>query len=191
MNCKIRRFKALSFACGILILLSMQSCLTVARIQRNCDAFSKICTVATVTDIKYRDTTIYIDRKVPVFLSRDTAKIYGLVGISTLGAQMAAMTSTSGLVTVKSSIENSKLVTVGYINKDSIVAAIRDSVILKNAIRDTNSKNTIVVRDKSVSAIYKYSLWIVIIEIVALILLVISKLTAVTPMSIISKITGK
>ena len=71
----------------LLIGLLSVSCMTVKRIEKHCDDFAKICVVPvkkeveiitnTVTEIKYRDTTIYIKvpgkeviKKMPVYITR-------------------------------------------------------------------------------------------------------------------------
>ena len=71
----------------ISILLLSVSCMTVKRVERNCDLFMTVCEVPvkveteiltnTITKIEYRDTTIYvylpgkvIERKVPVYITK-------------------------------------------------------------------------------------------------------------------------
>lgn len=71
----------------ILIGLLSVSCMTVKRIEKNCDLFAKVCiteteteteiTTETKTEIEYRDTTIYIEipgkeviKEIPVYIEK-------------------------------------------------------------------------------------------------------------------------
>jgi hypothetical protein len=101
---------------------------------------------------------------VPYFFAKDTAKINGLVTINSSGAQLAPVTATHGLVTVTASVENSHLIVTGFINRDSIVTVIRDSIRLENAIRESASKTTVTVRQKYVPGFYKFTFWFAVIE---------------------------
>ena len=154
----------------LLIPILFTSCLTARRIERNCDLFAKVCGSGTTTEIRYRDTIIYLDRKVPVFLPHDTAQLHGLVNINSSGAQMNRITSSSGIVTVTAEVVNSKLTATGYINRDSIIAQVRDSIKLKNAIRESDSKTTVTVQEKVIPGFYKFTFWVFIAELVALLL---------------------
>jgi len=147
----------------LVILIVCSSCLTARRIEKNCDLFAKICGTGTVTEIRYKDTTIIFDRRVPVFLPRDTAKLQGLVKINSTGAQMPVVTSKKGIVTISAQVIDSKLTATGFINRDSIIAAIRDSVKLKNAIRESGTTTTVVVREPYIPGFYKFTFWVVIL----------------------------
>ena len=162
---------------GILLTgFLFSSCLTVKRVERNCDLFAKICETGTTTEIRYKDTTIFIDRDVPVYLPRDTAYLQGQVTLDTLGAQMEPTTIKEGLMTITARVKDSKLTASGFINRDSIVANIRDSILIKNAIRQSNSKTTVTIREKYIPGFYKFTFWFAIISWVGLILWIIIKL---------------
>lgn len=154
----------------LLIPILFSSCLTARRIERNCDLFAKVCGSGTTTEIRYRDTIIYLDRKVPVFLPHDTAQLRGLVSINSSGAQMNRITSSSGIVTVTAEVVDSKLTATGYINRDSIIAQVRDSIKLKNAIRESDSKTIVTIQEKVIPGFYKFTFWVFIAELVALLL---------------------
>jgi len=163
----------------------------VSRIQRNCEAFSKICVTATNTEIKYRDTTIYVTKDIGIALPKDTAIINNSVTVNSLGAQMNLVVSKKGIITVSSFIHNSKLVTTGYVNKDSIIKSVQDSILLKNALVNKSSQSTIIVKDKYIPIVYKYAFWILIAEIILLLIIVVLKLSSFSPVSIISKFISK
>lgn len=147
-----------------LVLILFSSCLTAKRIERNCELFARVCGTQTTTEIKYRDTTIFLDRRVPVFLPHDTANVQGLVRINGSGAQMEKTTSKNGIVTVTAEVVDSRLVATGYINRDSIVAQIRDSILLKNAIRESDTKTTVTVQKKYIPGFYKFTFWAFFVE---------------------------
>ena len=64
----------------VLITLSLQGCLTIGQIERNCDKFAKLCAPVTVTE--YRDTTFYVRDTLYWQLPRDTVTIRDTVMIS-------------------------------------------------------------------------------------------------------------
>jgi len=160
----------------LLIGILFSSCLTVKRVERNCDLFAKICGTGTTTEIRYKDTTIFIDRDVPVYLPRDTAYFQGQVTLDTLGAQMQPTTINEGMVTITARIKDSKLTASGYINRDSIVANIRDSILIKNAIRHSNSKTIVTISEKYIPGFYRFTFWFAIIAWACLVLWLIIKL---------------
>jgi len=162
---------------GILLIgFLFSSCLTVKRVERNCDLFSKICGTGTTTEIRYKDTTIFINRDVPVYLPHDTAYLHGQVTIDTLGAQMQPTIINEGLMTIIARVKDSKLTARGYINRDSIMANIRDSILIKNAIRQSSSKTTVTIREKYIPGFYRFTFWFAIIAWAGLLLWLIIKL---------------
>ena len=162
---------------GILLIgFLFSSCLTVRRVERNCDLFAKICGTGTTTEIQFKDTTIFINRDVPAFLPRDTAYLQGQVTLDTLGAQMEPTTINEGMVTITARIKDSKLTASGYINRDSIVTNIRDSILIKNAIRQSNSKTIVTIREKYIPGFYRFTFWFSIIAFASLLIWLIIKL---------------
>ena len=162
---------------GILLIgFLFSSCLTVKRVERNCDLFAKICGTGTTTEIRYKDTTIFINRDVPVYLPRDTAYLQRQVSVDTLGAQMQPAIINDGIMTITARIKDSKLTASGYINRDSIVANIRDSILIKNAIRQSSYKTTVTIREKYIPGFYRFTFWFAILVWAGLILWIIIKL---------------
>jgi len=156
---------------GILLIgFLFSSCLTVKRVERNCDLFAKICGTGTTTEIRYKDTTIFINRDIPVYLPRDTAYLQRQVSVDTLGAQMQPAIINDGIMTITARIKDSKLTASGYINRDSIVANIRDSILIKNAIRQSSSKTTVTIMEKYIPGFYRFTFWFTIIEWAALLI---------------------
>ena len=162
-----------------LIGFLFSSCLTVKRVERNCDLFAKICGTGTTTEIRYKDTTIFIDRIVPVYLPRDTAHLQGQLTIDTLGAQMQQTIINEGLMTITARVKDSKLTASGYFNRDSIVANIRDSILIKNAIRQSSSKMTVTIREKYIPGFYHFTFWFAIIAWTCLLIWLIIKLEVI------------
>jgi len=162
---------------GILLIgFLFSSCLTVKRVERNCDLFAKICGTGTTTEIRYKDTTIFINRDIPVYLPRDTAYLQRQVSVDTLGAQMQPAIINDGIMTITARIKDSKLTASGYINRDSIVANIRDSILIKNAIRQSSYKTTVTIREKYIPGFYRFTFWFAILVWAGLILWIIIKL---------------
>jgi len=156
---------------GILLVgILFSSCLTVKRVERNCDLFAKICGTGTTTEIQYKDTTIFINRDVPVYLPRDTTYLQGQVTIDSLGAQMQQEIINDGMVTITTKVKDSKLIASGYISRDSLVANIRDSILIKNAIRQSSSKTTVTIREKYIPGFYRFTFWFAVIEWAALLI---------------------
>jgi hypothetical protein len=110
-----------------------------------------------------------------VFLPKDTAHLHGVVRINSTGAQMAGITSKKGIVTVTAKMEDSELTATGFVNRDSLMQQIRDSILIRNALRESVTSKTAVVREKYIPIFYRFAFWIVIIEIVALILYLLVK----------------
>ena len=146
------------------------SCLTVKKIGRHCDDFARVCGTTKVTETKYRDTVIRVDRRVPVFVGKDTVRLVSGVVITTSGVQMNNTISKNGIITVRSKIVNSNLETEAYINVDSIMLNYKDSIRLQNALRTAETTSRIVVREKFVPQFYKLCFWIFIIEVVGVLL---------------------
>ena len=162
---------------GILLIgFLFSSCLTVKRVERNCDLFAKICGTGTTTEIRYKDTTIFINRDIPVYLPRDTAYLQRQVSVDTLGAQMQPAIINDGIMTITARIKDSKLTASGYLNRDSLVTNIRDSILIKNAIRQSSYKTTVTIREKYIPGFYRFTFWFAILVWAGLILWIIIKL---------------
>ena len=82
----------------------------------------------------------------------------------------------NGMVIITARVKDSKLTASGYINRDSIVANIRDSILIKNAIRQSNSKTTVTIREKYIPGFYRFTFWFAIIAWAGLLIWLIIKL---------------
>ncbi len=152
----------------ILILISLTSCLSVKRIEKNCDKFSKICITETVTKIEYRDTTIYKDRIVNVTLPNDTVYISMPVYVKDDKCFMEYTKKTFGNIWASAKVDNSILdLKAGYV-KNIIQVPIRDTIYLERAITNTTTDNTVTLPAKKyVPKVYKVALWFSILMILA------------------------
>lgn len=138
---------------ALVVIVLMSSCLTVGRIQRNCDKFAAVCGGTTTTVIEYRDTTIYIDKPVWLKLPKDTAKL--VLNLGKGGDIKDGKTSIkSGIVTINTEVKDSVLKITSFINKDSIVSQLRDS--LKIAIKSEYSKTIVPVKECYIPGWYKF-----------------------------------
>jgi hypothetical protein len=157
----------------ISIAFLLSSCMTVRRIQRNCEEFSKICTVNTWHDIQYRDTIIYLDpieAKLPIsdinISMQLTVKDGRVVNIENVK-------KTQGLITTDAWIEDGVLTINSFLN-DSTILIKPDPVIIHDAIVNEITGQTIKI--KFIPKTYKWSFWIVIIEIFIGVLILVKKL---------------
>lgn len=143
----------------ILIALFLTSCMTVKRVEKNCDLFAKVCITETETETEiitetktetiYRDTTIYIEipgkeviKEIPVYIEK------GLVnsGLSVLNVPFAR-----GL----SQVVNSKL-RHKLIQTDTLLL-----FKLENALKTikTQEKQIKVLKEKYVVTVKENSNW--------------------------------
>ena len=157
----------------IAVIFSLSSCMTVKRIQRNCEAFSKICTVNTWHDIQYRDTIIYLDpiqAKLPV---SDINISMQLIVKDGQVVNIESITKTQGLITTEVWIKDGKLTINSSLN-DSTILIRPDPVVIHDAIVDETTGQTIKI--KFIPKTYRWSFWILITEILIGILILVKKL---------------
>lgn len=146
----------------------------------------------TVTETKWRDTTIYV--KIPVYIDKiievplpvhDTLKIIEKVYVDKNGqAEMKPVTKKKGIIGADISITNGKLFANLYLTDSTLLHKYKDtlnyedSLKIYNAIRETDTNtNTQVVPppEKYIPKIYKYALWIVILQLILLIAYIVIK----------------
>ena len=60
--------------------------------------------------------------------------------------------------------------------EEEIVANIRDSILIKNAIRQSNSKTMVTIREKYIPGFYRFTFWFAIIAWAGLLIWLIIKL---------------
>lgn len=139
-----------------IILLSFSSCLTVGRIERNCDKFGKIC----ITDkvIEYRDTTIYINDTILYPLPKDTVFIKGDVQIIENKAQMKPIYKEFGLIGMDVWVLNSKLGGKAYFLDPSLEIPIRDTITIEK-IKIKESNTIQLPPEKYIPKFYKFTFW--------------------------------
>lgn len=134
----------------LLIGLLSTSCLTVRRIQNNCDKFAAVCLTGTEveSEIRWRDTTIYVDIPVEVKLPPDTVRIEKPIPCPE-PINIRAVRKENGLVGVTARVDNSVLFVTGYLTDSTLVTRLQDSIRILNAIKQEVIKetNTVTVRE--------------------------------------------
>ncbi|NQU54065.1 MAG: hypothetical protein HQ522_16170 [Bacteroidetes bacterium] len=158
---KKSKMKALIY---LLAFMSLSSCLTVKRIEKNCDKFAKICITETKKVIEYRDTTIYVDRIVTVPLPKDTVMITDTVRIINNRCYLPVKYKEFGLVWARASVDNSILNVHAGLTDSTILVPVHDTVFLDNAITSTTTDSTITLPpEKFIPGFYKFTFWAFII----------------------------
>lgn len=148
----------------ILLALLFSSCLTVKRIEKNCDKFAQVCVTETITRIEYRDTTIYKDRIIEVKLPNDTVYISKPVYIQDGKCFMEYTRKTFGNIWASAKVDNSILdLKAGYLN-NIIQVPIHDTIYIDNAISNTTTDNTVTLPPvKYIPKFYKFTFWLFIV----------------------------
>lgn len=176
--------KNLIFLCALMCLLWFNSCLTVKKIERNCDKFAKICVTGSTTETSSKDTTIYVD--VPVYI--DTMIYVPIPGykdsvrIENGLAYMKSLHKKVGIIAVDVSVYKSQISVDAYLTDSTIYYNFKhtfnfqDSVKIYNAIRDKVTTNTVVLPPvKYIPKFYKFAFWLFIIELIILALFIFYK----------------
>lgn len=166
----------------IILSLLLSSCMTVKRIQRNCEAFSKVCAVDTWHDVQYRDTIIYLNpipAKLPV---SDINILMQLMVENGKVVNIDKITKTQGLITTEALVKDG-MVTINSFLNDSTILIKPDPIIIHDAIKEETTGQTIKV--KFIPKAYKWSFWILLSEVIIILVFVIGKFS---PVSIIKKI---
>jgi len=141
----------------LLLTLAFSSCLTVEKIQRNCDKFAQVCVTdrETNTVIEYRDTTIYIDRiiKVPVPMFTDSVRIRDSVNVITVinettnekeqYCELSPIHREVGLIGVDAWVNHSVIEIYAYLLDSTILVPYKDSVVAQNQVTTTTTENNI------------------------------------------------
>lgn len=143
-------------AAGILIF---QSCLTVGRIERNCDKFTKVCVANTVTKTVNRDTTIFRTDTVFVQLPADTVTITDTVHIKSGSAFLPWKHYRKGIISVDAAVQWSVLKISAYLNDSTILVPEKDTIVIPNAIRISDKTQTVTVVKKYIPGFYKFTFW--------------------------------
>lgn len=169
--------KLLAFS-SIILLLS--SCLTVSRIERNCDKFAQICVTEKVTETVYRDTTIFVNKpiEVPVPGYKDSINIRDSVRIITVidsvsqkpkqYAELDTVTKELGLIGVKAWVKYSEIGIDAWLTDSTFLYNYQDSIKLENAIKNTDTTEMVPVR--YIPGFYKFTFWFFLFQLVSLVL---------------------
>lgn len=161
---------------AVVIFVSAISCLTVKRIEKNCDKFAKVCITESITKIEYRDTIIYKDRIVKVKLPTDTVYITKPVYIKNNQCFMDYTKKVFGNIWASAKVDNSVLdLKAGYVN-NIIQVPIHDTIYIEKAITNTTTDNTATVVKKFIPKFYKFTFWFFILGVVAGIGIIVYKL---------------
>ena len=155
--------KKLLFFFVVMILFS--SCLTVGRIERNCDKFAKICSTPQKTVIEYRDTTIYLNDTVYFNLPPDTVQILQYVTVIGNNANLQPVKRKKGLIWMEASIKNNWLTVNAGLTDSTILIPHRDTVFLNDALQTTTQTNTITIEKKYIPKFYKFTFWFFIVSV--------------------------
>jgi hypothetical protein len=140
----------------------LSSCLTVSRIQRNCDAFAAICTVEKETVTVYRDTTIYRTDTIRVPLPRDTVRITDTITIKNNQAFLKPVHKEFGIIGVDAWVNFSVLGVQAYLTDSTILHVEKDTIYLEKVIKETGTTKTVKVRH--IPGIYRFAFWILLIQ---------------------------
>ncbi len=145
-----------------LLLFSFTSCLTIGRIERNCDKFAQICVTDVEKKIVIRDTTIYKDRIIEVVLPKDTVEVIKTVTVREDNlAYLPEVHKEFGLIGVDASVYRSVLKIVAYLTDSTILQPIHDTIVLPGAIKEQFVIKTVTV--KEAPAFYKFTFYLFLI----------------------------
>lgn len=150
--------KKLIFLICVSAIVSLTSCLSINRIERNCDKFAKICIRDKETVIEYRDTVIFRTDTVQIVLPRDTVKLTDTIRIVNNKAFLRPVHKTFGLVGVDAWVNFSVLNVRGYLTDSTMLYTEQDTVLLPGAVQIKTVTNTVTV--KHVPGIYKVVFWL-------------------------------
>lgn len=139
----------------VLISLSLQGCLTIGQIERNCDKFAKLCAPVTVTE--YRDTTFYVRDTLYWQLPRDTVTIRDTVMIVNNLCQMPTIYKKFGVINVSAGVTNSWLKVNAWLTDSTILIDHIDTVFIADATAVTT--NTITTPQKYIPGFYQFTFY--------------------------------
>ena len=154
------------FLIGVLLLLTLSSCLTTARIKRNRAEILSVLGTQNST-ITYKDTTIYLKDTIKVALPKDTVKIDRPVYVDNGIASLRPVTIKNGIVSATAWIENNKLGVKAWINQPNFNVLHTDTVTITKVVKETNTVTT--VTEKKIPTVYKWAFWIVLAQLLLLV----------------------
>lgn len=160
------------FLIGALLLLTLGSCLTPARINRNRAEILSVLGAQNST-VTYKDTTIYLKDTIKVALPKDTVKIDKPIYINNGIASVEPVTLKKGIVSAKAWIFNNRLNVDAWINQPSFDVFRTDTVTITKVVKETNTVTTVV--EKKIPNAYKWAFWIVLAQILGVIVWILIK----------------
>lgn len=164
---KTRTFLYLSLFTFYFLLFP--SCLTISRIQRNCDKFAQICVTEKETVTVYRDTTIFRTDTIRVPLPyRDTVKIIDTVQIINNLAWLPPVHKKIGIIGVNASVARSILNINAYLTDSTVLHTRRDTITLEKVIKEKAETKTVPVR--FIPDFYKFTFWFFFLQVTVLII---------------------
>lgn len=154
----------------LLMLAGLSSCLTVGRIERNCDKFAKVCTVAHEREIIYKDTTIYIvdtlQIKLPV---KDTVFIHDTITVKNGLAFLPSKHYERGIIGLDVAVNYSNINAKAYLLDSTILFQRVDTVLIHDAITKETDKQVIQLPPvKYIPKFYRFTLLFFIVSVLAL-----------------------
>ena len=137
----------------------------------------------TVTDTRWRDTTIFVD--LPVYIDttiyvpipgfKDSVRIRDSVRIVDGFAYMKSLHKQQGIIAVDVSVYKSKISVDAYLTDSTVLFHYKDtldyqdSLIIFNAIKEKTTTCTVVLPSvKYIPKFYKFAFWLLIIELILL-----------------------
>lgn len=173
---------------GLLLLLVMGSCLSEARIARNCEKFAAVCG-NTESTVASKDTTIILRDTIQVPLPPDTVIISGDVVVVDGVATFKPVYVEGNLIATYAEVKNGKLYVKSTLRTKTIQSVLNMNIVIPNAIRETSKITTVPV--KYIPATYKWAFWIVLVQLVAAIFFILKKFNIFDPISIVGKLLGR
>lgn len=154
------------------ILLIGSGCLTVNKIQRNCEKFAQICTTPVKTVTEYRDTTIYRNDTVFLQLQADTVTITDTLRIINNKAFLSPVNKEIGLIGVTAWANFNILNVRAWLRDSTILIPHRDTIFIDNAIRTNSTISTLTITKKYIPGFYRFTFWLFIISGIAGLLII-------------------
>lgn len=147
----------------VLIVLLSSSCLTVKRIQRNCDKFAAVCLteVDKETVIKWKDSIVFLDRPVPIKLPPDTVEIRDTIPCNEM-INLGPRTVENGLVGATAQVRDNILDVSAYLTDSIYIGRLQDSIRILNAIKQktvTETKTNTIKEDTGFGKFAKKWFW--------------------------------
>lgn len=123
-------------------LLLFNSCLTVGRIERNCDKFAKVC-VTSDHIVEYRDTVIFINDTIRLVLPSDTVTITDTLRIIEGSINLSPIRKKFGVVAAEASVLNNRLSVNAWVVDSTLFYPRTDTVYIRSAIINTTDTQKI------------------------------------------------